>query len=300
MRNVLGWISLWLSVGLLLLICGEIVFRYPCNHGAGFYCYLYPVCGLLVILFVQGFLFKWSKIGICVSLLCLMLILCSDWFNVYVDYNTWIKRGMPDWGHPTFLMCEEIKPSITWRRDIAPIQKRIPVLSSCTNMLWHGEIITKDSFMSPAGPSSYRVCCFVPSASRYISSLPSGGNSVASDATASNLPLESFEKAMLKSEYGIDLATDIWLINEKLNNELLQSPYWGQCVFFVSKDVLCIICMENDVDSMDYENTRGLSPRNHLGTVPVESETRNQKPETRNSQTFKHSHFRLVSGAWKC
>ena len=29
-------------------------------------------------------------------------------------------------------------------------------------------------------------------------------------------------------------------------------------------------------------------------------ETRNQKLETRNSQTFKHSHFRLASDAWKC
>ena len=41
--------------------------------------------------------------------------------------------------------CEECNPSIIWRRDVAPIQKRIPALLSCTNMLWHGEIITKDS-----------------------------------------------------------------------------------------------------------------------------------------------------------
>jgi hypothetical protein len=106
-------------------------------------------------------------------------------------------------------------------------------------MLWHGEIITKDSFMSPAGPSAYRVCCFVPSASRYISSLPSG--SAASDVTEDNLPLEPVEKAMLKSEYGIDLAVDTWTINANIGHELLHSPYWGQCVFFVSKDVLCIV-----------------------------------------------------------
>ena len=99
MRKVLEAVSFWSSAILLLLMCGEIAFRYPCNHGAGFYCYLYPVCGLLAVSFVHGGLFKGSKVGICVPLLCLMLILCSDWFNVYVDYNTWVKRGMPDWGH---------------------------------------------------------------------------------------------------------------------------------------------------------------------------------------------------------
>ena len=104
MKKVFGWVALWPSVILLLLICGEIVFRSPCNHGAGFYCYLYLVCGLIAVSFVNGFLLKDSKIGIYLSLLCLMLILCSDWFNVYVDYDTWTSRGMPDWGQPVFLM----------------------------------------------------------------------------------------------------------------------------------------------------------------------------------------------------
>ena len=142
--------------------------------------------------------------------------------------------------------CEESRQSTTWRRDLAPIQKRIPVLSSCTNMLWHGEIITKDSFVSPASPSAYRVCCFVPNASQFISSLPCGKAS--SDTSQNSIPLEPGEKVMLKSEYGIDLAIDAWLINEELNHELLRSPYWGQCAFFSSKDVLCIILYENDIE----------------------------------------------------
>ena len=106
MKKVFGWVALWPSVILLLLICGELVFRYPCNHGAGFYRYLYLVCGLIAVSFVNGFLLKGSKIGIYLSLLCLMLILCSDWFNVYVHYDTWTSRGMPDWGQPVFLMPE--------------------------------------------------------------------------------------------------------------------------------------------------------------------------------------------------
>ena len=103
MTKILGWVSLWPPIMMLSLLCCEIAFRYPCNHGAGFYCYLYPVCGLIVVSFVYGFLLKGSKVGLCLSLMCLLLILCSDWFNVYVDYNIWTRRGMPDWGQPTFV-----------------------------------------------------------------------------------------------------------------------------------------------------------------------------------------------------
>ena len=42
-----------------------------------------------------------------------------------------------------------------------------------------------------------------------------------------------------------------------------------------------------------------LCPLSFVLSTP-QPETRNQKLETRNSQTFKHSHFRLASDAWKC
>lgn len=102
MRKLLGWISLWLSVGIVMLIGGEVMLRYPCNHGAGFYCYLYPVYGLIILSGFYGFILRVSKIGFFMSLLCLILILISDLFNVYVDYDVWTRRGMPDWGCPTF------------------------------------------------------------------------------------------------------------------------------------------------------------------------------------------------------
>ena len=98
MAKILKWVSLWPSVVLLMLICAETIIRYPCNHGAGFYCYLYPACGLSLFAFFYGFFLNGSKIGFCISLVCLGLILCSDWFNLYVDYDTWTRRGMPDWG----------------------------------------------------------------------------------------------------------------------------------------------------------------------------------------------------------
>ena len=49
------------------------------------------------------------------------------------------------------------------------------------------------------------------------------------------------EKTMLKSEFGIDFRVEKSSASEQLNRNLLQSPYWGQCIFFKTKDVLCII-----------------------------------------------------------
>jgi hypothetical protein len=99
MRKSLGWISLWPSVVIILLICGEVVLRYPCNHGAGFYYYLYPVCGLIVLSGFHGFILRKSKLGFFLSVICLILL--SDLFNVYVDYDVWTRRDMPDWGRLT-------------------------------------------------------------------------------------------------------------------------------------------------------------------------------------------------------
>lgn len=134
--------------------------------------------------------------------------------------------------------CDE-NPSITWRRDTEPITKRIPVLASCTNMLWHGEIITKDSFMSPAGPSAYRVCCFIPNASQLIHGLPTVESSQA--AVIDGIDFLPAEKAMLKSEYKIDPDVDKGMLNEQLTRKLLQPPYWGQSMYFKASDVLCIV-----------------------------------------------------------
>lgn len=135
--------------------------------------------------------------------------------------------------------CKDGVQSVNWRRDVSPIVKRVPVLSCCTNMLWHGEIITKSSFMSPPGPSAYRVCCFIPSASRVLPSLLDIESST--DVLYENDELQSAEKGMLKSEFGIDLSMEPGIVNEHLNRKLVQPPYWGRCIFFKTKDILCII-----------------------------------------------------------
>jgi len=128
---------------------------------------------------------------------------------------------------------------ITWRRDTTPIQKRIAMLAHCTNMLWHGEIITKSSFLSPPGPNTYRVCCFIPGASQFIHDLPAVESSQA--AVIDGIDFLLAEKAMLKSEYKIDPDVDKGMLNEQLTRKLLQPPYWGQSMYFKASDVMCIV-----------------------------------------------------------
>ena len=99
MKKILGMLSILFPTSLFAFMCMEILLRYPCNHGAGFYCYLYPVCGLIVLSGTYGFFLRGSKGGFILSFICLILILVSDLFNVYVDYDVWTHRGMPDWGH---------------------------------------------------------------------------------------------------------------------------------------------------------------------------------------------------------
>ena len=135
--------------------------------------------------------------------------------------------------------CEDKDQSLKWRNDTAPIVKRIPVLATCTNMLWHGEIITKNSFMSVPGPSAYRVCCFIPDASRVLPLL--FDEELSTDTLCESDTFQPAEKTMLKSEFGIDFRVEKSSASEQLNRNLLQSPYWGQCIFFKTKDVLCII-----------------------------------------------------------
>lgn len=128
---------------------------------------------------------------------------------------------------------------ITWRRDVAPIQKRIAALASCTNMLWHGEIISKNSFLSPPGPSAYRVCCIIPDASLSIQGITIIESD--KDVIHDRIDFLPIEKAMLKSKFKVNPETDTGVLNEQLTHTLLKSPYWGQSIYFKTNDVLCII-----------------------------------------------------------
>lgn len=135
--------------------------------------------------------------------------------------------------------CVEHENKMRWRRDMEPITRRIPLLSSASEMLWHGEIVTRHSFFTPPGPSTYRICCFLPQASRVIPSLPEFDSQV--EKFCANALFVGPEVEVLDAEYGINLKLESGIVNAQITNQLLQAPYWGQCIYFKTQDVLVVI-----------------------------------------------------------
>lgn len=70
--------------------------RYPCNHGDDFrknLC-LFLACGVLTVVPRQR-----CRVAVLVlALLGVLAVLGLDYFNMALDYDTWIQRGMPPWG----------------------------------------------------------------------------------------------------------------------------------------------------------------------------------------------------------
>lgn len=137
------------------------------------------------------------------------------------------------------LGCGDHGNKMQWRRDIAPIVRRIPLLSSASEMLWNGKIVTKHSLFSPPGPSTYRICCFLPKASLIIPSLLEFDYQI--EELCDNAIFADSELEVLKEEYGINTNLEGGIINTQITNQLVQSPYWGQCIYFKTQDVLVVI-----------------------------------------------------------
>lgn len=135
--------------------------------------------------------------------------------------------------------CVPNNKKLNWRTDNAPIVKRIPQLSNVTNMMWHGEIITKKSFLSVPGPSAYRIMCIIPQASQIIPTQIKDKLEFLAEFDDTFFQLG--ERDVLKSNYGIDLDCNAQVTSDEFAKSLIKSPYWGQCLYFTEKDVLCII-----------------------------------------------------------
>lgn len=133
--------------------------------------------------------------------------------------------------------CSDCNEQIHWRTDIAPIVKRVPNLSACTNILWHGEILTKNSLIfSVPGPSAYRVVCFVPSASSFIP--PECLSALNVVATIEHLKEDEWQ--VVKNLYSIGSSSKI-KVGKALTRHFIISPYWGECFYFEKKDLLIIL-----------------------------------------------------------
>ena len=90
-----------LYISVLFIICEmitEIVLRYPCNHGNNFYVHAVALAFFLLLSLIN----LKKNIGVIVgAFIGLLFVLGVNYFNVGIDYDTWIERGMPEWGEYT-------------------------------------------------------------------------------------------------------------------------------------------------------------------------------------------------------
>jgi hypothetical protein len=83
----------------LILLAGLIWLRYPDNHGAGPIAFRW-LFGVLLVLALGscGILSKPPYLAVVLSLIGFIVTWLVDHRNIMVDYDEWIKRGMPEWG----------------------------------------------------------------------------------------------------------------------------------------------------------------------------------------------------------
>ena len=94
--RVLGWILIAL---LYLTLLGNVCVKYPSNHGGGTSLYWWG--GLFVAAFNVFELMKsktMSILRLCFIFSFGVILMACDHFNVLIEYETWIARGMPVWG----------------------------------------------------------------------------------------------------------------------------------------------------------------------------------------------------------
>lgn len=103
-RTMLSW-SIRISSFVLLLCLGLIVWRiwntYPCNHW-GVIDIRYGVLLCLLNMAVSALGISWYGktnlfiTGIAIGVMSMMLLLVIDQLNLLVEYELWVRRGLPD------------------------------------------------------------------------------------------------------------------------------------------------------------------------------------------------------------
>jgi hypothetical protein len=90
-------------IGVLLLHLSEIAVRFPCNHTNALM-FNYRDCILALAIFEIAY--SVFKREVCATFWLILMFafaipIFEDKCNILIPYETWINRGMPDWGHPT-------------------------------------------------------------------------------------------------------------------------------------------------------------------------------------------------------
>lgn len=83
----------------LAFVLGCIGIRYPGNHAGSIYVYLPQFIASSSYFAIRlGGALRFSRIGLIASLLGCLLVVSCDVFNIWISYDVWVERGMPDWG----------------------------------------------------------------------------------------------------------------------------------------------------------------------------------------------------------
>ena len=101
-------------IGVILLHLGEIMVRFPCNHTNALM-FSYGDCILALAIF--EIVYSIFKREVCLTFWLIFMFsfvipIVENKCNILISYETWINRGMPNWGHPTF--ADAIFETVEW------------------------------------------------------------------------------------------------------------------------------------------------------------------------------------------
>ncbi len=95
-----GYLSRWLALAILGWMVLNLLVHFPDNHGDGFFG-LWRVGFITLLIWIAESFFtkKLNYVSMLLLLMCLLLGLASDKYNIFISYEEWAARGMPRWGH---------------------------------------------------------------------------------------------------------------------------------------------------------------------------------------------------------
>ena len=88
-------------IAVVLLHLVELGVRFPCNHAVNL-TFCYRDCIIVLALFET--VYSILKREICVVFwivfaFSFLFPVVEDKYNIFISYETWVSRGMPEWGH---------------------------------------------------------------------------------------------------------------------------------------------------------------------------------------------------------
>ncbi len=99
MKRWIAWVQIAVPLLFLLDIVANLLVRFPDNHGAGFGSLYRPFYWSWGAVLVAGLAARRIDLrGLACGFAVLTMFFFSDKYNLYLEYEEWLCRGMPRWG----------------------------------------------------------------------------------------------------------------------------------------------------------------------------------------------------------